>query len=121
MLPYRGSNRSGGALAWYFQRISGGIIVLLFLAHFWVLHFTIGGEITYLKVAARLASPFWKTLDMIFLVLALYHGFNGIYSIVVDYIDSDLWRNTIFGLLAFLGLILFILGATSILPFAPKV
>lgn len=120
MIPYKGSKQSGGALAWYFQRISGGVIVLLFLAHFWVLHFTIGGEITYDKVAARLSTPLWKTIDMVFLILALYHGFNGVYSVVVDYVGSDIWRHTIFGILALLGLILLILGATSILPFAPR-
>jgi succinate dehydrogenase cytochrome b556 subunit len=77
------------ALNWYLQRITGAMLVLLLAAHFWVEHFMTAelqhGQLTYETIHARVANPLWQAIDISFLLVALYHGLNGLRNIVLDY------------------------------------
>lgn len=77
------------ALNWYLQRITGALLVLLLAAHFWVEHFMTSelqrGNLTYAGVHARVSNPVWQVIDISFLIVALYHGLNGLRNIVLDY------------------------------------
>ena len=76
-------------LNWYLQRITGALLVVLLAAHFWVEHFMTAdlrhGHLTYQAVLARVSHPLWQAIDISFLVVALYHGLNGLRNIVLDY------------------------------------
>jgi succinate dehydrogenase / fumarate reductase membrane anchor subunit len=80
---------SRNAFAWYMQRITGAALVPLLVAHFWVEHFMsatlLRGDLTYAVILHRIANPWWQAIDIGFLVIALYHGLNGLYGIVLDY------------------------------------
>src|SRR5438552_12595710 len=77
------------ALNWYLQRMTGALLVILLAAHFWVEHFMTAelqrGNLTYASVHARIANPMWQAIDISFLLVALYHGLNGLRNIVLDY------------------------------------
>lgn len=77
------------AIHWYAQRISGALLLLLLIAHFWVEHFAtaalLRGELNYQAIEARIRMPLWQTIDLTFLAVALYHGLNGVRNIVLDY------------------------------------
>jgi succinate dehydrogenase cytochrome b556 subunit len=77
------------ALNWYLQRITGALLVILLAAHFWVEHFMTAelqrGDLNYATVLARVSNPLWQAIDISFLLVALYHGLNGLRSIVLDY------------------------------------
>jgi len=111
---------SGGASGWLFQRVSGVAIVLLILLHFVVLHFGGGGEVNYNRVVARLSTPFWKVIDLTFLTLALTHGLYGLWLIAGDYLNRSWMRIMVFFILSIGGIVLFALGAITIIPFAAK-
>jgi len=74
---------------WYLQRISGALLLLLLIAHFWVEHYVADnvrrGELTYQIVLARVSHPYWQVIDISFLLIALYHGLNGVRNILLDY------------------------------------
>jgi succinate dehydrogenase cytochrome b556 subunit len=74
---------------WYLQRITGALLVILLAAHFWVEHFMTAqlqrGDLTYATVHVRVANPVWQAIDISFLIVALYHGLNGLRNIVLDY------------------------------------
>jgi succinate dehydrogenase / fumarate reductase membrane anchor subunit len=108
---------SGGAFAWFFQRISGVFLLLALLAHFWVLHYTGDGEITFKIVAERLATPLWKTIDLTFLMLAIIHGFNGIIMNIHDYVHHKNIRLVLVSAVWVVGIIIGILGALTIVTF----
>ena len=108
---------SGGAFHWFVQRVSGAVLVILLLVHFLLIHYVPVGDVTYQKVMVRLSQPGWKLFYMLFLVVGLYHGMNGIWIVVQDYVSRSLWRVTILGLLMVVGLILFMLGSITIVPF----
>ncbi len=80
---------SRNAAAWYMQRITGAVLVPLLIAHFWVEHFMsatlLRGDLTYAVILQRIANPWWQAIDISFLIIALYHGLNGLYGIVLDY------------------------------------
>lgn len=80
---------SRNALAWYTQRITGAALVPLLIAHFWVEHFEtttlLRGDLSYAAILSHIANPWWQAIDISFLLIALYHGLNGLYGIVLDY------------------------------------
>lgn len=80
---------SRNSVAWYLQRITGAALLLLLIAHFWVVHFMTAnlrrGELTYGEILPRIANPWWQAIDISFLVIALVHGLNGLYGIVLDF------------------------------------
>ena len=77
------------AIAWWIQRITGAALVVLLAAHFWVEHFMTAelrrGGVSYENVHARIANPVWQFIDVSFLLVALWHGLNGLRGIVLDY------------------------------------
>jgi succinate dehydrogenase hydrophobic membrane anchor protein len=108
---------SGGAFAWFFQRISGAFLLAALLAHFWVLHYANDGEVTFQIVAQRLATPLWKTIDLTFLVLAIIHGFNGFIMLIHDYIHANGLRLLLVSLVWIAGIVLGLLGTITIITF----
>jgi succinate dehydrogenase / fumarate reductase, membrane anchor subunit len=80
---------SRNAFAWYMQRITGALLVPLLIAHFWVEHFMsatlMRGDLTYEVILSRISNPWWHAIDISFLLIALYHGLNGFYGIILDY------------------------------------
>ncbi|MBM3739682.1 MAG: hypothetical protein FJW39_28280 [Acidobacteria bacterium] len=77
------------ALNWYLQRITGAALLILLIAHFWVEHFAseplLHGKLTYEAIRARITTPLWQGIDIAFLLVALYHGLNGLRNIVLDF------------------------------------
>jgi succinate dehydrogenase hydrophobic anchor subunit len=71
------------------QRITGALLVLLLAAHFWVEHFMTAelqrGDLSYAAILARISNPLWEAIDISFLLIALYHGLNGVRNIALDY------------------------------------
>lgn len=76
-------------IEWYLQRITGGLLLVLLVAHFWVEHYVAEplrkGELTYEVILSRISNPYWQAIDISFLIIALYHGLNGVRGIILDY------------------------------------
>ena len=105
---------SGGAFDWFFQRISGIILLFMLLTHFFLLHFT-GMELTFDGVKVHLAKPFWKVFNLGFLYLGTYHAIKGFFMILHDYVHDNKWRLILTGLLWTLGIFMLIVGSLTIL------
>lgn len=77
------------AILWYLQRITGALLVVLLVAHFWVEHFVSEnlrrGDLTFEAIRARITNPAWQAIDIAFLLIALLHGLAGARNIVMDY------------------------------------
>jgi succinate dehydrogenase / fumarate reductase membrane anchor subunit len=109
-----------GTKRWFYQRITGIFLVVLLLVHFTIMHFIGTGETDYQTVAPRLASPYWKTFDLAFLIFALYHGLAGLWVVIDDYVHKDGWRIFIYSLIVLGGALLLVLGALTIITFSPQ-
>lgn len=80
------------AAAWLLQRFTGAFLLAGVLFHFFFMHFTGPDKITYEVVIRRLSSPWWKAFDIIFLATAVFHGFNGLWGLVLEYIHGEKLR-----------------------------
>ena len=101
---------SGRALNWYLQRISGAALLVLLILHFWVEHFTAEvrtGGLTFEVVQRRFFENRWFiAIDIAFLLIALYHGLNGLRNIIFDFGRvSPAYRNAVTLALVLVGLI----------------
>jgi succinate dehydrogenase / fumarate reductase membrane anchor subunit len=80
---------SWNALEWYVQRVTGGLLLVLLAAHFWVEHFMTApvrrGDLTFQVIASRVTNPTWQAIDIAFLLVALLHGLNGVRNILLDW------------------------------------
>lgn len=107
-------------LAWIFMRVSGVVLLFMVLAHLAIMHIINNIEvINYHFVAARFATPFWRTYDVVMLWLAFIHGLNGVRVMIDDYVSSSGWRVFSLASLYVLGFVFLALGSLVILTFNP--
>jgi len=78
--------------AWLLQRVTGLFLLAGVLFHFFFMHFTGEKQITYEIVIHRLSSPSWKVFDSLFLISAIYHGFNGMWGLSLEYLRGEKLR-----------------------------
>jgi succinate dehydrogenase membrane anchor subunit len=98
------------AAGWLFQRVTGAFLLAGVLFHFFFMHFTGPEKITYDVVIRRLSSPYWKTFDIVFLSTAIFHGFNGLWGLVFEYIHGEKLRGTTQVLILVSAVVLFATG-----------
>ena len=104
-----------GAIAWLLQRISAVVLFVLLIYHFYTYHFISSATPEWEKVVSKMQSPWFSLIQFLFLTAALYHGLNGVWMVVEDYIHSKFWRIFIFSLILFAGSGLFFVGILTIL------
>ncbi len=109
--------RQTGIYSWLLQRISGVVLLFCLVVHFFIMHFMGFEKRLYADILSRLSTPGWKTFYMIFLIAGLFHGLNGLWYIAVDYLRKNIWRICCLTIIVVLGLVLFFLGAITILTF----
>lgn len=107
--------------AWFFMRISGVLLVALVLLHFFIMHILNSiDNINYQFVVERFKTPFWRTYDLVMLVLAMAHGTNGIRVLIGDYISKPGLRLFALTLLYVVSLLIVVLGAMVLFTFQPE-
>jgi succinate dehydrogenase membrane anchor subunit len=102
---------SSRALNWYMQRVTGAVLLVLLILHFWVEHFTAEvrtGGLTFEVVQRRFFENRWfVAVDIAFLLIALYHGLNGLRNIIFDFGRvSGRYRVAVTWLLVLVGLVI---------------
>jgi succinate dehydrogenase / fumarate reductase, membrane anchor subunit len=120
---FRQTSRAG-AVAWLLQRVTAVILFVLLIAHFITYHFLSRGQaVTYEQIMAKLAhySLWFSLVQFLFLVTALYHGLNGVWAVIEDYVHGRGWRLTLLGILWTVGAALFFIGTLTIVQIAVAV
>ncbi|SFD35582.1 succinate dehydrogenase subunit D [Bacillus sp. OV194] len=86
MVKNKGDGKQKNMILWFFQRISGLALLLVIGVHIWNLHYSHPDvHPTYENLVERLRTVGYIVLDISLLVLALFHGLNGVRNIVLDY------------------------------------
>lgn len=90
------------AIVWFFQRVTGAILFVGALTHMYLMHYSGPEHVTlsHAEVLKRLSNPFWIGFNFIFLVSVVYHGLNGVWGIIIEYVRAK-------RLLAFLKAVIF--------------
>jgi len=116
-MRYNETIRSGGALWWFFQRLSGLYLAVVLFVHVLLLHVLTQEELGFDVIAERVATPLWKTINISFLVVALSHGLYGLWVVLEDYVHKGWARIVIWSVLAVIGLVFMIFGALTMITF----
>lgn len=109
------ASRGSGSFNWVFQRVTGVILVVILIGHFILMHYTPESGHTYDAVLARMQSNWYRVLDLVFVVLAMYHGLNGVWGIFRDFKLKQWQSVTILGLIVIIGLAFTLWGIKTIL------
>ncbi len=110
-------SQTSGAPSWLWQRITGMVLVVVMVGHYFLMHYTPDAGHTYEAVLERLRNPFWKTFDLTFVVFGLYHGLQGIWNIIRDFELGSTGRIVALMLLLLFGIGFGALGFATILKF----
>ncbi len=103
---------------WVMQRVTGVfLVVLLFLHVIWLHYVDPDSVLTVAGVRLRLQALLFGVTDSLLLGFAVFHGMNGMRSVLYDYVGSGLKRRVISLLLILAGTILFAYGLWAFLPF----
>ena len=106
--------------SWIFMRVSGLVLLFLALGHLVLMHLIHNvDEINYTFVASRYAGWFWRSYDLLMLVLAMIHGTNGVRILVDDYVHAPIWRRLALSVLYLVCGGLLLLGVSVALFFQP--
>jgi len=98
------------AFNWFMQRVTGAALLVLLIMHFWVEHFTAEvrtAGLTFEVVQRRFFENRWfVAIDIAFLIIALYHGLNGLRNIIFDFGRvRPSYRNAVTVVLVIVGLV----------------
>ena len=106
---------SGGALGWFLQRLTGIVLVPVLMVHLLTMHRYHEHGLKWEQVTGLMANPYWKVLEITFLVAALYHGLNGVYAIFQDYVKHPALRLTLFSLVVLAAVVFLVFGIVTVL------
>jgi succinate dehydrogenase / fumarate reductase membrane anchor subunit len=107
--------------SWVFMRASGVLLVVLVFGHLFV-NLMLGEgvkAIDFAFVGGKWTSPFWQTWDLLMLWLAMFHGTNGVRTIINDYAERDATRGVLKTLLYVASTVVVVLGTLVIFTFEP--
>ncbi|MCU0610482.1 MAG: succinate dehydrogenase, hydrophobic membrane anchor protein [Candidatus Eisenbacteria bacterium] len=110
---------SGGFWWWMMQRVTGILLFPVLMVHYVVTHLHTSHYVEYDKIAARVATPAWKFLNILFLTIVLLHGLYGVWNVLLDYLSKrPVLRAVLYSIVVTIGLALYVLGLVTIVPFS---
>jgi succinate dehydrogenase / fumarate reductase membrane anchor subunit len=107
--------------SWVFMRASGVLLIVLIFGHLFV-NLMVGDgvhAIDFAFVGGKWSSPFWQVWDLLMLWLAMFHGTNGVRTVINDYAERDGVRMTLKVVLYLAAVITVVLGTLVIFTFSP--
>lgn len=103
--------KSQGTYAWIGQAVSGVLLLGLLGLHMIAHHFAVeGGLRNYEQVLTYLGNPLILVIELLFLVIVMYHALVGVRSIIFDLGLEPHQERTVTGVLTVIGVIVVIYG-----------
>lgn len=104
-----------GSWAWILHRLSGLALIFYLTLHIWVINTLTQGPGQFNKVMNFLVSPLFKFLEVGLWGVILYHAFNGIRVVLVDFSKGSLFHKKLFYFLVAVAFILWAAGSYIII------
>ena len=75
--------------SWLMQRVSGIFLAYAMVVHLWTVNVVNQGDLNWQTITVRLQEGnFWFIYYILFIPAVIYHAFNGLWSIFMDYNPS---------------------------------
>jgi succinate dehydrogenase / fumarate reductase membrane anchor subunit len=106
--------------AFLFMRLSGVLLLLLAVGHMLLQHvFRDVHNLTLQVVVDNWRSWGWRAYDLLLLIFAITHGFNGLRQVLEDYIHNPATAKTVGRVILLLIVVTIIWSAVAIFSFNP--
>ena len=104
--------------AFLFMRLTGVALLLLAVGHMMIQHVLNDvHSLTLEFVRQQWSSWGWRTYDMLLLIFAISHGFNGLRQVIADYVHNPQRVRIINWILAIVTVITILWSAVAIATF----
>ncbi|GJM41093.1 MAG: succinate dehydrogenase, cytochrome b556 subunit [Ardenticatenaceae bacterium] len=114
--------KTTGFISFLLRRISGLALALYLFMHIWVIGSVNAGPVAFDARMATVNTPIFKLLEVLLLSAVIYHGFDGIRILIVDYFHITEYRKSMFyAMFATFILVLIAAGVPIILFFLEEV
>ena len=100
-----------GMIAWALHRLSGLALIFYLCLHIYVIHNLAFGASRFNEVMKMVGSPMFKVLEIGLLGVILYHAFNGIRIVIVDFWGGAKIHKKLFWAMMCVAAALFVAGA----------
>ena len=102
---------------WLMQRVSGIFLAYALVVHLWTVNVVNQGDLNWQTISARLQEGnFWFIYYILFIPAVIYHAFNGLWSIFMDYNPSLSLQRLTGWLFWIRGIVLTIYGYYGLKP-----
>ena len=103
--------------SWLLQRVSGLFLVYALGVHLWTVHVVDSGRLNWEVITTRLQDgSSWTVYYLLFIPAVVYHAFNGMWGIVLDYDPPTSLRRPLQLVLWISGFALLLYGYVGIRP-----
>ena len=103
---------------WLLQRLTAVLVFVLLALHVWTVHYVeLGQPILFAGVALKLKSVLSLIIDSSLLLIGLFHGLNGVRTVLLDYSYFQKFEKFISRSICIIGIIFFIWGVRGLWAF----
>lgn len=110
--------KSTGFISFVLRRFTGVALVLYLFTHMWVIGSAIGGPEVFDARLNLVQSDFFKVLEVLLLAAVIYHAFDGIRLLIVNWFGVTNYRKSLFYAAFAISAILTIAGGLPMILFA---
>ncbi len=113
-------SRKSGAPSWMLQRITGIALIILTIGHYLWMHYNPASGHDFSHTAERLKQPVFVGMYILFVVIGMYHGIQGVWNIIRDFKLRKSITWTLYGIMVTLAIIFVGIGINTVLTFDPN-
>ncbi|MCP4420645.1 MAG: succinate dehydrogenase, cytochrome b556 subunit [Chloroflexi bacterium] len=109
--------KTTGFISFLFRRISGIVLVLYLFTHMWVIGSVNAGPEVFDARLNLVQTPIFKLLEVLLLAAVVYHAFDGIRILIVDFFHVTEYRKSMFYAMFAMFIIITIAGGIPLILF----
>ncbi len=109
--------KTTGFISFLFRRISGIALVLYLFTHMWVIGSVNAGTEVFNARLSLVQTPFFKLMEVLLLAGVVYHAFDGIRILIVDFFHVTEYRKSMFYAMFAMFVIITIAGGVPLILF----
>ena len=101
-------SKHGGSWAWILHRITGLGLTAYIYVHIYALTTLTQGEKAFDDEMKLFTTPVFKVLEWLLFSLVIFHSFNGVRIVLVDWANGARYHKKILAVVYSLGIVMFI-------------
>ena len=99
--------KNAGSWAWIFHRITGLALIGYLFLHIYSLSPLSQGREAFNSFISHYTTPFFMVLEWLLFAVVLFHAFNGIRIVLVDWAEGARYHKALYNYSIVIGVILF--------------